>query len=82
MDAGWILVEGAYVLRTEIIDDGTRMLFGRMGGYDFTNLHLRTHVHDTYGPRRTTKANDAHGLFGTTHAMARTTLRIRLHDYV
>ena len=56
------------------------MLLGGMGGYDVTNLQRRAEVHDTYGPRRTTMANDAHGLLGSTHAMAPTALRIRLHD--
>ena len=58
------------------------MLFGGMGGYEIATLHRRTEVHDTYGPRRTTMANDAHGLLGMTHAIAPTALRIRLHDYV
>ena len=58
------------------------MIHGGVGGYDVTTLHRRAEVHDTNGPRRTTMANDAHGLHGTAHAMALTTLRIRLHDYV
>ena len=53
-----------------------------VGGNDVTTQHRRAEVHDTDGPRRTTMVNDAHGLLGTTHAMAPTTLRIRLHDYV
>ena len=55
------------------------MLLGCVGGYDVTTLHRRAEVHDTNGPRRTTMANDARGFLGTTHAMALTTLRIRLH---
>ena len=74
------MVEDAYGLRTEL--HGTRMPFGDMGGYDATTLHRRAEVQNTYGPRRTTMANDAHGLLETTHAMALTALRIRLHDYV
>ena len=56
------------------------MLLGGVGGYKVANLHRKTEVDDTYGPRRTTMANDAQGLLGTTHAMALTALRIRLHD--
>ena len=82
MDADWILVEDANGLRTELLDDRTRMLFGGMGGDHVTTLHRRTEVHDTYVPRRTTMAYDAHGLLGTTHAMAATALLIRLYDYV
>ena len=37
MDADWILVEDAYGLRTELLDDGTRMLLGVVGGYDPTS---------------------------------------------
>ena len=58
------------------------MPLGGVGGYDVTTLHRTTEVHDTDGPRRTTMANAAHGRLGMTHAMAPTTLRIRLHDYV
>ena len=39
MDTDWILVEDAYGLRTELLDDGTRMLFGGVGGNDVTTLH-------------------------------------------
>ena len=48
MDADWILVEDANGFRTEIIDDGTKMLLGGMGGYEVTTLHRRAEVHDTY----------------------------------
>ena len=58
------------------------MLPGGVGGYNVATLHRRTEVHDTYGPRRTTMANDAHGILGRSHAMAPVILRIRLHDYV
>ena len=82
MDTDWIMVEDVNGLRTELLDDGTRILLCGAGGYNVATLHRRTEVHDTDGPRRTTISNDAHGLLGTTHAMALTTLRIRLHDYV
>ena len=82
MDADWILVEDANGLRTELLDDGTRMLLGGMGGYEVTALHRKTEVQDTYGPRRTTMAIDPNDLLGTTHAMALAAPRIRLHDYV
>ena len=82
METDWILVEDVNGLRTELLEDGTRMILGGVGGYNVANLHRRTEVHDTYGPPRTTMANDAQGLLGTTHAIALTALRIRLHDYV
>ena len=53
-----------------------------MGRYEVTTLHRRAAVHDTYRPRRTTMANDAHRLLGTTHAMAPTALRVRMHSLV
>ena len=82
MENDWILFEDANGLRTELLDNGTRMLLGGMDGYDVTALHRRDEVHYTYRPQRTTMANDAHGLLGTTHAMPPSTLQIRLHDYV
>ena len=36
MDTDWILVEDANRLGTELLDDGTLILFGGMGGYDVT----------------------------------------------
>ena len=82
MEPDSILAEDVNGLRTELLDDGTRMLLGGVGGYKVATLHRRTKVHDTDGLRRTTMANEAHGLLGTTHAMALTALQIRLHDYV
>ena len=58
------------------------MLFGGMGSNGVTTLHRRTEFHDTYGPRRTTMDNDAHGPHGTIHAIALTALRIRVHGYI
>ena len=82
MDIDWILVEDFDGLRTELLDNGTRMHLGGVGGYNVATPHPRTEIHDTDGPRRTMMANDAYGLLGTTHEMAPTTLRIRVHDYV
>ena len=77
-----ILVKGANGSRSELFDDGTRMLFVCMGGYDVTTLHRRTEVYDTYRLRHPTMANDTHGLHGKTHEMAFTALQIRLHAYI
>ena len=82
MDTDWILVEDVNRLRTELLDDGARMLLGGVGVYNVANLLRRTEVHGTYKPRRITMANDAHGLLWTTHATALTALRIRLQDYL
>ena len=76
MDTDWILVEDVNGLRTELLDDGTRMLLRGVGGYNVTTINRRTEFHNAYGPRRTTMANDSHGILGTTHAMALTALRV------
>ena len=39
MDTDWILIEDANGFRTELLDDGTRKLFGGMVGYNVTALH-------------------------------------------
>ena len=74
------MVKDASGLRTDLFEDGTRMLLGGTGDHDVTTLHRRTEVHDTYGSRCAIMANDAHILLGTTHAMALTVFRIQFHD--